>query len=74
MLKEADCAILAFRLEGDKVYYLNFSHLKLYLTEKAMINNDREGNHWKLYIWSDYIQVIQNTRHFQIRPDNLEVL
>lgn len=33
MLNEADHSILAFRVEGDRVYYLDFCDLKPYLIE-----------------------------------------
>ena len=74
MLDEAGYSILAFRLEGDKVYYLNFCDLKPYLTEEALFNNEREGDHWKLYIWPKYIQILRNGRRLQIKPNNFEEL
>ncbi|MBC7872744.1 MAG: hypothetical protein H7Y01_02040 [Ferruginibacter sp.] len=71
MLENTDTGILAFRLEGNKVYYIHFKNLKKYLIEDALINNNREGDHWKLRIWPDNIQVIGNSARLQIHPNNI---
>ena len=64
--------ILAIRLEGNKVYYLNFEDLKKYLTAETMVNNAREGDHWKLYILSDHIKVLGNKNHLYIKANMIE--
>jgi hypothetical protein len=74
ILDEADDSILAFRMEGDKVYYFYFRDFKDYLTKDSMLYNKREGDHWKLYIWPNYIEVRGNSTHFQIVPNNLKNL
>ena len=50
LLKKEKHSILAFRLDGNKVYYVNYYDLAKSLTQESMLNNSREGNHWKLYI------------------------
>ena len=74
MLDSADHSILAFRLEGNKVYYLNFRDLKPYLTEEAMYNNKREGGHWILQIWPKYIEILRNVKRLELKPNNLKEL
>jgi hypothetical protein len=74
LLKKAKHSILAFRLEGNKVYYVNFYDLEKYLTPESMFNNSREGNHWKLYIWSKHIEIRGNANSLSVEPDNLDNL
>lgn len=74
ILDKANLAVLAFRTESAKVYYVRFGELKKYLTERAMINNEREGDHWKLHIFPDHIEVINNKNHLSIEWNNLNVL
>ena len=74
LLKKAKHSILAFRLEGNKVYYVNFYDLEKYLTPESMFNNSREGNHWKLYIWSKHIEIRGNANSLLVEPDNLDNL
>lgn len=74
MLNEADHSILAFRVEGDRVYYLDFCDLKPYLIEEAVSYNEREGDHWKLYLWPNYIQIQRNSNHLLINPNSLTAL
>ena len=72
LLKKAKHSILAFRLEGNKVYYINFSDLVKYLTPKSMFNNSREGDHWKLYIWPKHIEIRGNGNLHLVQPNNLD--
>ena len=74
LLEKTDCSILALRLEGDKVYYLNISDLKPYLTNESMVNNKREGDHWKLHMWPSYIQVLGNNEKLQVEANKIENL
>ncbi len=74
MLDKADVGILAIRLEGNSVYYVCFKDFKKYLSEKAMVNNDHEGDHWKMYLLTDRIKVLNNNNHFLVKPNNLEGL
>ncbi len=74
LLETADLPILAFRLEGGNVYYTNFAILKKHLIKDAMVYNDRESDHWKIRIWPDNLQVLNNPNRLQIRPNNIEKL
>jgi hypothetical protein len=74
LLKKAKHSILAFRLEGNKVYYVNFFDLEKYLTQETMLNNKKEGNHWKLYIWPKHIVIRGNANRLLVEPDKLIIL
>jgi hypothetical protein len=74
LLNKAKHSILAFRLEGNKVYYVNFYDLEKYLTPESMFNNSREGNHWKLYIWPKHIEIRGNANSLLVESDNLDNL
>jgi hypothetical protein len=71
LLKKAKHSILAFRLEGNKVYYVNFSDLAEYLTPESMFNNKKEGDHWKLYIWPKHIEIRGHSEHLFVEPNKL---
>ncbi len=74
MLDKVFRGILAFRLEGNKVYYLCFQDLKKSLTDEAMVNNAREGDHWKLHLLPDHIKIINNKNQLAIKPNGLDRL
>ena len=60
LLDSYDRAIVAFRLEGNRLTMCHWSTLRRYLTRASMKNNSSEGNHWKLYIYRDHICVNGN--------------
>ena len=68
MLGQAFEGIVAIRLEQNKLYNLNFKDLKKYLTVDSMVNNSREGDHWKLHILPNHIKVLGNKNLFSILP------
>lgn len=74
LIEKADFSIMALRMGDDKTYYINFKLLAPYLTSETMVNNKREGDHWKLYIWPDHIQIRGNVNHMPIRQANLSYL
>jgi hypothetical protein len=65
-------SILAFRLPHERVYYLMFEDLKTYLTKKSLLNNVREGDHWKIHIWPEHFQILGNDNIFPIVPNVIE--
>jgi hypothetical protein len=66
-------AIVAFRLRDRGTYYVGFNRLSKYLSEETMMNNMREGDHWKLSfpIRSENIQIQNCDTPFSIRPSSL---
>lgn len=74
LLEKSDFSILALRMGDDKTYYVDFKKLVPYLTHEAMVNNKKEGDHWKLYVWPDHLEVRGNSKHLDIAPNNLNDL
>ena len=64
-------AVTAFRLPDRKTYYVDFDKLSEHLSKKAMMNNSHEGDHWKLYIWSEYIEIRNSKNKLPIRHNAL---
>ena len=71
ILDDSDIAILAVRLEGNKIYYINFKELRELMTPDIMLENSREGKHWKFYVWPSYIKIQGNEHEFYIQPEVL---
>lgn len=69
LLDKADIAILAVRLEGNKIYYVDFKELRKLMTSNVMLENYAEGQHWKFFVWSNYIQVQGSDKKFSIEPE-----
>lgn len=74
ILEEADYALVAFRMEGGNIYYVDFSKLRKFLTEDALMYNSSRKNHWKLYLWPTHIQIRGNDRRLDIEPNSIEDL
>ncbi|AFQ42577.1 hypothetical protein [Desulfosporosinus meridiei] len=75
ILNNADHSILAFRLEDNRVYYLDFCNLKPYLTEEAAYYSEKRGiTLWQLYIWSHCIQILRSKNRLAISPNRLTEL
>lgn len=68
LLDYSDIAILAVRLEGNKLYYIDFKELRKLMSPDNLLRNSNEGEHWKIYIWETYILVRGNKQNFFISP------
>ncbi len=66
--------IVGFRLSDGKVYFVNFKSLGILLTEDSIFENEKEGRHWKLYIWPDHIEVRNSNKKLQIAPDDFSAI
>lgn len=60
VLNSYDRAIVAFRLEGNRLTMCDWESLRNYLTYDCVKYNTSEGNHWKLHIYPDRIEVVGN--------------
>lgn len=60
LLEKYDKAVVVFRLQGSKLCTINWDDLKPYLIDNCMKYNEREKEHWKLYIYKDHIQIVGN--------------
>ena len=61
-----DNAILIFRLQGRLLMLVNWIDLKPYLNAKCMRSNSHEGEHWKLYIFTDHIKISGNPKELDL--------
>jgi hypothetical protein len=68
LLDDADIAILAVRLEGNKIYYVDFKQLRRLITTDMTLNYS-ENEKWRLYIWENYIKIRGNDKKFDIEPE-----
>jgi hypothetical protein len=39
------------------------------MTTDNMLENSAEGEHWKLFVWEDYIKVQGDERKFHVDPE-----
>jgi len=66
--------IVGFRLSDGKVYFVNFKSLGILLTEDSILENKKEGRHWKLNVWPDHIEVRNSNNKLQIAPDDFSAI
>lgn len=72
LMGKYDAAILALRLPRHQTFFLDFQRLKPLLAEHCMFVNDREGEHWKMYIWPTKLEVRQNSTTLLITPNTFD--
>ncbi|MGD6844697.1 hypothetical protein ACQCVH_19565 [Bacillus infantis] len=72
LLDDAELAILAIRLEGYKIYYVDFKQLRQ-LINRDMTLNYSEDRKWRFYIWEKYLKVRGNDKKFDIEPELVTV-
>lgn len=72
LLDDADIAILAVRLEGNKIYYVDFKQFRQFITS-GMTLNYSEDEKWRFYIWENFIKVRGNEKKFDIEPEFIAV-
>ncbi|MEK4449435.1 MULTISPECIES: hypothetical protein [Paenibacillus] len=71
LLDEAVISILAVRLEGNMIYYIDFKELRKFMLPNLILTNTNEGEHWKLFIWDKYVQVQGNVNKFMMVPEQM---
>jgi hypothetical protein len=65
ILNDAELAILAVRLEGNKIYYVDFKKLRELITSEITLNYLSDVK-WRFYIWENFIKVRGNDKKFEI--------
>ncbi|MGO4548106.1 hypothetical protein AB4Z29_25295 [Paenibacillus sp. 2TAB23] len=65
LLIEADIAILAVRLEENKIYFVDFNELRNLLFNAKTLNYSSDEK-WRLYIWNNYITIRGNAAKFSV--------
>ena len=73
LLDESDIAVLAVRLEGGNIYYVDFKELRKMMTPNLMVVNPNEGEHWKFHIWGNSLQVLGSKNKFTVLPEQAAV-
>lgn len=68
LLDDADIAILAVRLEGNKIYYVDFKELRKLISAAKTLNYSSDEK-WRLYIWRNYITIRGNDTKFPVDPE-----
>jgi hypothetical protein len=71
LLDDSEIALLAVRLEGNKIYYVDFKELRKLMTLDNILKNYAEGEHWKFFVWENHIKVQGNEREFHVQPEVL---
>ncbi|MCU6796823.1 hypothetical protein OB236_32330 [Paenibacillus sp. WQ 127069] len=69
ILDEANIAILAVRLEGSKVYYVDFKELRKLITPELIVFSKIIGKHWKFFVWETHIQIQGSKKKFDVQPE-----
>lgn len=69
ILDDAEISILAVRLEGGKVYYVDFKELRKRITPKLIVFTPAIGEHWKFFVWKTYIEIQGSKNKFYAQPE-----
>ena len=67
-------SIAIFRLSNGNIYYVDLKKLLPLLSEKNMMINKKEGEHWKLDIWSDKIVPRKSNGELYVKPEDDSIL
>lgn len=72
LLDNADIAILAVRLQGYGIYYIDFKQLRRLVTSEMKLKYSSDEK-WRFYIWKNYIKVRGNDTRFDVEPEIVSV-
>ena len=65
ILDGSDMAIMAVRIEGNKVYFVEFKNLRRLMTEDMILDYSKDEK-WRFYIWEDHIKIRGNDEKFYV--------
>lgn len=71
LLDKADVAILVVRLEGNKIYFVDFKELRNLISTAKTLNYSSDEK-WRLYIWNNYITIRGNAAKLPVEPETLQ--
>lgn len=71
ILDGADMAIMAVRIEGTKVYFVEFKNLRRLMTEDIILDYSKDEK-WRFYIWEDHIKVRGNDEKFYVSGESVK--
>ncbi|AIQ39911.1 hypothetical protein [Paenibacillus sp. FSL R5-0912] len=69
LLDDANISILAVRLEGNKVYYIDFKELRKLMTHDYVVFTPLIGEHWKFFVWESHIEIQGNRNKYFTEPE-----
>ncbi|UED72213.1 hypothetical protein [Brevibacillus sp. DP1.3A] len=69
LLDKAEISILAVRLEGGKVYYVDFKELRKRITPDLIVYTPAIGGHWKFFVWETHIEIQGSKNKFYVQPE-----
>ncbi|MET1248892.1 hypothetical protein ABWW58_08910 [Sporolactobacillus sp. STCC-11] len=69
LLDNADIAILFVRMQGNKLYILDYKQLRRLMTNDNKLTNPYEGEHWKFFVWKNYIKVQGCDQNFPVSAE-----
>ena len=70
IFKQHEIAIATFRLSNGLTYYVDMQSLYPLLTQQNMMENDREGEHWKLDVWPNKIVIRNGAETLYVAPND----
>ncbi|RKZ79970.1 MAG: hypothetical protein DRQ35_03195 [Gammaproteobacteria bacterium] len=74
IFKQHKIAIAAFRLSDGLTYYVDMQSLYPLLTQQNMMENDREGEHWKLDVWPNRIVIRNGGETLYVKPNDKQFI
>jgi len=74
IFKQHEIAVAVFRLSDGLKYYVNMQDIYTLLTQQNMIENDREGEHWKLDIWPNKIIIRNGGETLHVKPNEKQFI
>ncbi|WP_141118467.1 hypothetical protein [Paenibacillus odorifer] len=69
ILDDADISVLAVRLEGSKVYYIDFKEFRKMITPEFIVFSPGIGEHWKFFVWESHIEIQGNRNKYFTEPE-----
>ena len=72
--KRYQIAVAAFRLANRKTYFIDMSTLFPLLTQSNIMENEREGEHWKMDIWLDKIVIRNGGQTLCVKPNEYQFI
>ncbi len=67
-------SLIVFRLEGEKFFPIQWSALKPFLNDNSQQYNTHELEHWKLYIYPNYIRIGKSNQRIKGKIKSLQGL
>ena len=71
IFKQSLIAVCAFRMSDGTTYYINMANLFPLLTLDNLMENKREGEHWKIDIWPNKLVIRNGGQLLSIRANDI---